>query len=774
MELEIRLNHLCGGYAMNRNDKVIIAIREKSIDSIRNLFFTDDFENVNSDFTTETDLWDYKEYSLTISSPSIEWAELSKDVLSFYNTGHGGILFWGVKDSITYDVVGIPPIKLDSKIVNDKLRSYIGDKIWVEFFLVANNSREKFVGVILIPPSGGRVIQRFMRNGPEKHRRCLFLEDGTAIRRNDSSYVLTPKEANKYCLDTNTTVFSEYEVNEPGFRLLSRDYNEFLPRKEYCEKVIKGLNYSRAAVVSLTGIGGVGKTALGTWAVREAYKNSKYSYIISMTAKDRELTKTGIQSLRQSLTTLDDLLNAIAEVIGFTELKNYNTEEKEGLVRNLIENENVLLFVDNLETTSDKGIIDFLNDLPDGVKAIVTSRRSVIKVSSFPIEIGPFTTSETIQYIKSLSLIPKYSYCSGLSKIEMENVGDACNKIPLAIKWMISRYKSVGELLAQIGIMANSGLNTGELLEFSFRHIFEEMNPIERGVMQVLSLIDNPPLEAIIHALKDDEGKILDTLDALSQDTIIYSVFDSELRAYRYSVLPLTRNYVLSNCLTASEERLIKIRLTEWYEAKDIKDEHERIVTREMRQGNKNIGNTLIEFARNAQRRGDNETCKKILESAMIRDPQNWCVYREFAEYYRHSEEKSEKKAIELYKLALKYAQEERMSSQIAIAHREFGILYSNSGEINSTDIAIKHLTIALSEMPHDGISAKFLSSMYLRKGAIEKAIEILQPFQSNTDWKTLNNLLPILSSAYSMNKTKYMLELTNINDKMDKMGIEH
>jgi tetratricopeptide (TPR) repeat protein len=157
-----------------------------------------------------------------------------------------------------------------------------------------------------------------------------------------------------------------------------------------------------------------------------------------------------------------------------------------------------------------------------------------------------------------------------------------------------------------------------------------------------------------------------------------------------------------------------------------------------------------------------------------LRSPQNWCVYREFAEYYRHSEEKSEKKAIELYKLALKYAQEERMSSQIAIAHREFGILYSNSGEINSTDIAIKHLTIALSEMPHDGISAKFLSSMYLRKGAIEKAIEILQPFQSNTDWKTLNNLLPILSSAYSMNKTKYMLELTNINDKMDKMGIEH
>lgn len=756
---------------MNRDDKVIMAIRDKSIDSIASLFFDNNLLKVNVDYSTETELWDYKEFPLDKKSSSLEWAELAKDVLSFYNTGKGGIIFWGIKDGAPFEVVGIPKTDLDSKIINDKIRTYIGDKIWVEYFVVFNRNQTIGIGAILVPPSEGKVIQLFIKNGPEKRHRLLFFENGSAIRRNDSCYILAPKEASSLRIERSNVVFSEYEIDEPQYRLLSRDYNEFLVRTEYCEKIMKGLNYSRAAVVSLTGIGGVGKTALATWAVREAYKNQKYTYIVSITAKDRELTASGIQSLPQSLTVLDDLLNAIAEVMGFPELKNVDQVSKEKELRSLLENENALLFVDNLETTSDNGIIDFLNDLPDGVKAIVTSRRSVIKVSVYPIEVGPLTETETISYVNSLLAISRYSYCSGLSQVEIERIGAACNGIPLAIKWMISRCKTMSELISQTELMANTSTNSSELLEFSFRRIFAEMSNVEQNIMQVLSLIDNPPIEAIIHALKEEEGKVLDALDTLVQDTIVYSIFDQELKTYRYSILTLTRNYLLSNCINSSVERLYKTRLTEWYEASDITDESERIIVREMRQGNKNIGNTLIAFARNASRRGDFDTSKRILESAMLRDPRNWSVYKELAEYCRHIE-RSDKRAIHYYGLALKYALDERMNSQIAVVHREYGILYSNSGQIDQTDVAIMHLSKALAEMPHDGISAKFLSLMFLRKGYTDKVIETVKPFEHDADRKTLENLLPILETAYSKNKSKYLLEHAKLKSRMESMGI--
>jgi tetratricopeptide (TPR) repeat protein len=759
---------------MNRNDKVITAIREKSIESILALFFDSDFSYVNNDFTTETELWDYKELPVDKDATALEWAELAKDVLSFYNTGKGGVIFWGISDKIPFEIVGIHQIHLDSKIVNDKIRSYIGDRIWVELSVVPNKQRTKYIGLVLIPPSGGGGVQTFTKNGPEKKRKCLFLENGTAIRENDSSYILSPKETIEYKINKNTIVFSKYEMDESGVRLLTRDYTEFLPRYDYCNKIIEGLENVKASVVSLTGIGGVGKTALATWAVRESYRRSKYEYIVSITAKDRELTSTGIQSIQQSLTTLDDLLDAIADVIGIPELKKQNPREKKHSINEYIANESILLFVDNLETTSDVGIIQFLNDLPEGVKAIVTSRRSVIKFFAYPIEVGPLTKDEITHYIKSLSSSSKFSYCIGLSQIEMESIGEACNGIPLAIKWMISRCKTVGELLTQSDIMAKSGLNSSELLEFTFRRVFDKMTEIEKGIIQVLSLIDNPPIEAIIHALRKDTGLILDTLDVLVDDTLIYKSFDNDLKAYRYSILSFTRYYVLSNCISRSDERLIKRRLTEWYEATDIPDESERRLIREMRQGNKNIGSTLIDFAKNAYRRGDYGTCKRFLEDAMRRDPKNWIVYKELAEYYRHYPEDSEERAIEQYKLALSYAEGERMNSAIAIAHREFGILYSKSGEIDSTSIAIQHLEIAISEMPHDGITANFLSNMYLRKGAVDPAVKILERVCDNTDRKTLEHLLPILLAAYNKSQTKYLLQISKVKQRMDDLGISY
>jgi hypothetical protein len=48
-------------------------------------------------------------------------------------------------------------------------------------------------------------------------------------------------------------------------------------------------------------------------------------------------------------------------------------------VRSLIEKSNGLLFVDNLETVDDARIIQFLDSLPVGVRAITTSRRTSVE-----------------------------------------------------------------------------------------------------------------------------------------------------------------------------------------------------------------------------------------------------------------------------------------------------------------------------------------------------------------------------------------------------------
>lgn len=78
---------------MDRDGSIITAIRQKDMGAIKSLFFKSDLSSIESSYKTETELWDYKLKCPSINSPSLEWAEISKDILAFHNTGKGGVIF---------------------------------------------------------------------------------------------------------------------------------------------------------------------------------------------------------------------------------------------------------------------------------------------------------------------------------------------------------------------------------------------------------------------------------------------------------------------------------------------------------------------------------------------------------------------------------------------------------------------------------------------------------------------------------------------------------
>lgn len=754
---------------MDRDGSIITAIRQKDMGSLKSLFFKNDLSDVEPSFKTETELWDYKLNCPSISSSALEWAEICKDILAFHNTGKGGVIFFGIDDK-EYNIVGISSENLiDSKIFNDKIRKYVGDKLWVDFYVISNSNKTITIGAIIIPQlSDNSAIKRFQKNGPEKHKKLLFYANGSAVRRFDSSVVLSPTEANELAFNRPVIQYKEYEIDEPCYRLLSADYHEFILRSKYCEAVMRGLHHNRATSVCLIGIGGVGKTALATWAVKKLYIDDEYDYIVSISAKDRELTASGIQSISQKLTSLDDLLDAILDVIGFPEAKNEKLEIKRKTTVDLISGEKILIFVDNLETAIDKDIIDFINYLPEPAKALITSRRNVVTVSSYPIEIGPLENEEIVRYISSLSALPRFSFCNALSVAEKEKIGDSFNGIPLAIKWIISSCTNSEELLAKAELMEHGGMQNEELLEFSFRRVFDDMSTIEKGVMRVLAVISDLPIEAIVQGsgLTSKSAEVVDALESLVADTIIIKYYDPDCRSDKYRLLTLTQRFMLKNCISTRDEQAIHSRLSSWYNATDIKDVEERQLISAMRQGGQNMGATLVSFAESAAKKGDVSTAVKFYNSAVARDPNNWFVYWKYGEYFRHVE-KSTAQTITMYESALKYAKNEKVTPQIAVMHREFGMIYGNSGRSDAVTRAIEHLEIAHLNMPNDPICAKGLASMYEKRGNTTEIVRILEPFRTSKDRKTRMVLLPILLRAYETQPSKYMLQLAELKNEM-------
>jgi tetratricopeptide (TPR) repeat protein len=735
------------------------AIKQRNLKAIMSLMFEPGLPILKHGFKTEGEYWDFKsDCPLPGKSYLNAWADLAKEILSFHNN-KGGILFFGISDT-DYKFIGATT-RLDSKLMNDQLKKFIGDRIWIDYHREYIQSDQKYLGIALIPPRGP-LLEKFRMDAPEgPDGKRKFLIGWSAIREGDSCKLLDSVALSKYSRDLFFPTYGKiYEVDEPCYRILGPEYKHFVLRNKYGDQIEKTIRDSRTAIAAVAGIGGVGKTAISTWAAIRAYECNEFEFIVSITAKDRELTSAGIAALKPDLTSFETLLNNILDVLGFQEKKNLGTEDKEKCVREIISDTNGLLYVDNLETVDDKRIITFLDNLPVGVHAITTSRRTSVRVSARPIEIGPFEEDEVVSFIKILSEEPGLNYLKDLTKSESIRIGQSCDNIPLAIKWTLSKSSSALEAISRSETFAQNGKHGEELLEFCFRGIFESMPGPDKSILNVLSVFQRPlPIEAILVGTELNSYKLQDTLGALTDDSLVQNVFDPSLNDYIYTTLPIIKTFVNKELLNQPREtEKIRKNLSEYYEAKDIKNDEERIIVRELRQGTKDVGSSLVDLAKTAEKRNDIDGAKELYKQAISRDPTNWKALREYAEFCRHKLE-DQTTAIQLYDQAAANAPVH--GPDRALIFRERGMLYRDSGLPDATDIAIDCFLIAYGISPNDKVTIHALAHMYDRKGQYLKVIELLEPLRKHHDRMTRKKTLPILLKAYQ--STNEILKLAEV-----------
>jgi tetratricopeptide (TPR) repeat protein len=687
-------------------------------------------------------------------------------VLALHNQ-RGGVLIFGVRDG-DLAFCGAKD-RLDSKLFNDKIRRYVGDQIWVDFHREAIEADQRYLGLAIIPPRGP-ALGYFRADAPEQHGKREFREGESALRVGDSSIVLdSAKAAAHQASMTPGVAGSPYAIDQPFFRILALETHHFIPRPQLGNQLERALSDERTSVTSLIGIGGSGKTTLATWAALAAHRERKFSFVVSMTAKDRELTTSGIQSLASSRTTYESLLTQIADVLGFSELKELDLKGQETEIRALLENSNGLLYVDNLETVDDPRVITFLDDLPVGVRALVTSRRSSVRVAVRPIDVGPLSAQEARALIRSLRAEPGFSYVADLTDSEVDRVSDACDRLPLAVRWTLARAAGAAEAVQRADALRGANpRDDGQLLEFVFRRVFMDMTDVERGVMQTLSIFQEPsPAEVLIAGSGHEGHAVLDALEDLARDALTQRLFDADRNDYVFVLAPLTRSFVLNDLRThRDDERKIRRRLTDWYEARDVRVEKDRVAVRELRQGRGSPEHALVDLARDAEKRGDYRTAQDLYEQALSRNPNSWEAARRYAEFERHVN-RNHTRALELYERA--GANAPSRGSDRALVHREWGMLLRDSGRPNATDDAIEKFEIARKETPNDPMLVHALASMYDRKGVYMKVIELLEPLRGHPSPKTRKRVLPLLLRAYQ--RTTQILEAAEVKRELDDMN---
>ncbi len=273
------------------------------------------------------------------------------------------------------------------------------------------------------------------------------------------------------------------------------DYVCFVGRENELNWLRERLSPSdRAWQIALTGIGGVGKSALALAIAHEYIERyaelppeERFEAIIWISAKEEVLTAHGreLADLPDSiLRTLGDVYTAIARVLEREDITRALPEDQARLVERALKQQRTLLIMDNLESVKDERIKPFLRRLPAPTKAIITSREwlDVADVLSL--------TGLAWEEAQQLIIQEAAERRVNLDEVQCQRIFELTSGLPLPIRLAVGRLAGGESFDATTRWLGDA---TGELPEYCIQGQMElvyERDPNAWRVVLSCALFD--------------------------------------------------------------------------------------------------------------------------------------------------------------------------------------------------------------------------------------------------------------------------------------------
>lgn len=317
------------------------------------------------------------------------------------------------------------------------------------------------------------------------------------------------------------------------------DYEKFVGREQELRRIFELLSPgSRHFIITIDGIGGIGKSALALEAAYNYLDNfdqlapeERFEAIIWTSAKQTLLTIDGIVQRRLALRTLDDIYTTIAFALQREDITRARPSEQSEVVRIALTQQRTLLVIDNLETVDDETVLEFLRDLPLPAKAIVTTRHRIDV--AYPIRLVGMPLEDA--YTLVLQECTKKNV-----EIDANNIRrlyDRTGGVPLAIVWSIAQ---MGMGYGVENVLYRLGQPTSDIARFCFQAAAEYLHDKPAySLLMALSIFvsdTNRELLGVVTGLsefdRDDGLALIERLSLVNR------------RSSGFALLPLTKVFV--------------------------------------------------------------------------------------------------------------------------------------------------------------------------------------------------------------------------------------
>ncbi|MEP6948544.1 MAG: tetratricopeptide repeat protein [Ginsengibacter sp.] len=327
----------------------------------------------------------------------------------------------------------------------------------------------------------------------------------------------------------------------------------FFGRKDQIDFALRSLNSEvRGWGLVIDGIGGIGKTSLATEVAYLCRDRDIFDAFIFVTAKRDRLETSGITEITLSETTLDGIISETARALGqpgIAQLTGGKNKQKELL--DALRTKKALIIFDNLETltlSEQNAIGDFLLNLPQNCKAIVTTRQHSF-TSALTLRLNKLKWEEAKEIIENqikqfeadLIILQKIGE-QGWKKLYDEAGGS-----PLALIYIIGLMRVRRLSFERTIELLRDGTAKNNLVEFIYREARRTMDENERTVLNTISLFGGMATFEAISSIADLNRHALDSvlerLRALGLVDIANVETGQDIIIDQYTLHPLTKRF---------------------------------------------------------------------------------------------------------------------------------------------------------------------------------------------------------------------------------------
>ena len=440
----------------------------------------------------ESSQLDYKREVRIDSGNSV--AEIARDVLAFSNTD-GGLLIIGVADNGT--VVGHETV--DGRRLRDSMGPFIGTRVTFEMdhFPITVRGASRRLLALHVPRSVNaypNLLRKDVDLRPGLVRKLKYLKGTLFYRLKDETFSESPyedvesraRELRFSGAAPRTRTSFLLEEDKPGLRLYAPINDRFFGRDAELAELIAKFDDPRGRGVSIAGFGGVGKTELAIRLVSELHRRGKFRTVYSGSAKQTLLGPGGVQ---QTDPVFIDLRTFLADLAAWLGLSLGLAAGVDELSRQCVEelardpNRRVLLLVDNLETITDRELVEFLdNKLPSNCWLVATARVHRVRNFVYPKELREMDADSAAR------LLRHELKRQGLDELAATHIGDLKTKAerlylhPLALRWFAWACKKTPELWS-------TGISLSDKRELEAFCVAHTLDNLDRDTQQVLGAI---------------------------------------------------------------------------------------------------------------------------------------------------------------------------------------------------------------------------------------------------------------------------------------------